>query len=299
MGRFMAKSSNVDEVGFPKLYLALESRPTGRLFKALTLGQPDSEFATKPELRALYGNPSDRPVWTVLHRFGRYILRSHPALESRDWVYFGDDTLFLMEQSRSLVERFEGPVRCLDLCCGGGGVGLGLPPFEGELLGVDLNSTAIKLAAHTAEAQGLDHYRYECTDVMQGLEGEFDLIFGNPPTLSPGLTGKDVFHATGDDDVLPQMLEKVLQSLSSCGRAIFTFFSEVEEGRDRQWERVGHLLEGRRGFRCFARREYPLGPGRRLRHSALELIPEREDGSLFVPLKSQGIQLAGLAGRRF
>jgi SAM-dependent methyltransferase len=297
--RFLRRMSNVDEVGLPGFYLAMESHRTRRLYRALTLGRADPELAASDELKPLYqGGQEARPFWTVVHRFGRFVVRSHPSSEGRDWVYFGDDTLFLMRRSRELMALLNGPRNCLDLCCGGGGVGLALPPFQGELLGVDLNGTAIELAQGVARAQGLENYHYRCTDAAEGLTGQFDLIFGNPPTLSPALTGRDVFHATGNENVLPELLEHVLPSLTDRGMALFTFFSQVEGDRDEQWERLGKLLKGRRGFKCYARREYPLGSGKRLRHSALELMPRGTDDAVFEPLDFSGIQLPGVAWRK-
>ena len=295
--RFREGLANVHEVAWPRFYLAREESETRRLFLSLTLGREDEVLAKRPELSSLYATGGS-PEWTVVHRFGRYVLRSHPDLDGEDWVYFGDDTLFLMERSRALLSRMDAPCRCLDLCCGGGGVGLALPGFEGSLLGVDLNSTAVRLAENTALAQNLSNYRYQCCDALQGLEGEFDLIFGNPPTLSPILTGRDVFHATGTDDVLPNLLEKILQALTARGRAVLTFFSEVRDGGDTQWERLGRLLAGRRGFYCYSRREYPLGTGRFLRHSALELQPLGQVEQVFEPLKHRGVQLPAVRQRQ-
>ncbi|MCA9778826.1 MAG: methyltransferase [Candidatus Eremiobacteraeota bacterium] len=295
--RFNEGLANVHEVAWPRFYLSREGSETRRLFLSLTLGREDERVAKRPALSCFFRR-GVLPEWTVVHRFGRYVLRSHPDLDGEDWVYFGDDTLFLMERSRALLNRMDAPCRCLDLCCGGGGVGLALPEFEGSLLGVDLNSTAVSLAENTALAQNLANYRYQCCDALQGLEGEFDLIFGNPPTLSPVLTGRDVFHATGSDDVLPLLLEKILNALTTTGRAVLTFFSEVRGGRDTQWERLEKLLVGRRGFHCYSRREYPLGTGRFLRHSALELQPLGQDEHVFEPLEYRGIQLPAVKQRQ-
>lgn len=298
--RFKEGLANLHEVAWPGFYLSREDPMVRRLFLALTLGRTNEDLAQRPELACFYagGAQSGVPRWTLVHRFGRYVLRSHPALSGEDWVYFGDDTLFLMNRSRELLKLLPGSGRVLDLCCGGGGVGLGLPGFEGELLGVDLNSVAIELAKRTAGAQDLTNYSYQCCDALEGLEGEFDLIFGNPPTLSPTLTGRDVFHATGSEDVLPDLMERVLVALNPKGRAVFTFFSELSDGRDLQWERLKELLKGRRGCHCYVRREYPLGGGRALRHSALELRPEGEDEQLFESLKSRGIQLPAVKKRQ-
>lgn len=234
-------------------------------------------------------------------RFERYIVRSHPSVEGRDQVYLGDDTLFLMEGGRELLHRLqkeiEGPLCCLDLCCGGGGVGLALPDFDGELLGVDLNPVAIDLAQTVAESQGLSH-RYRCFDINEGIPGRYHLVLGNPPTLSSEFTGRDVFYATGTVDMFCQTLESVLEVLHPKGRALFTFFSSRSGTDDPSWDRVGEVLRGRRGFRCRARREYPIDAGHVLRHNALELMPAGDLTEEFVPIEPGGVQLPALAWRR-
>lgn len=298
--RFKSGLANIHEVAWPSFYLSREEREVRRVFLALTLGRVDDDLAQKSELACFYkdGARSGVPEWTLVHRYGRYVLRSHPSSSGEDWVYFGDDTLFLMNRGRELLALLPDRYRVLDLCCGGGGVGLGLPDFEGELLGVDLNSVAVELAERVAAAQDLTNYSYQCCDALAGLEGKFDLILGNPPTLSPALTGRDVFHATGSEDVLPELLEKVLGALKPSGRAVFTFFSELSDGCDLQWDRLKKLLDGRRGGHCYVRREYSLGVGRFLRHSALELKPVGENELVFEPLKSRGLQLPAVKSRQ-
>lgn len=308
LGRFRRGQPNIHEVGIPKLYWRAERPQVRRLFFALTLGRQDRELAQRSELQALYSPGAQdlgpaRPSWSVVARFGRYILRSHPSLSGDDFVYFGDDTLFLMEASRALLKRIQEsssqPISCLDLCCGAGGVGLALPPFEGTVRGVDLNAQAIALAKVSASSQGLTDYHYECCDVQQGLQGDFDLVFGNPPTLSPTLTGQDVFHATGTLEAFRSLLLRVVECLSERGRALFTIFSEATPQSDKAYEELASLLKGRRGFRYRVRREYPLGGERVLRHCALELFPQKELARQeFVPLGSSGIQLPAMKWRR-
>ena len=302
--RFRQGLSNLQEVAWPRLYWQAESAEMRRVFEALTLGLPDKDLSSQVPLESLYRESKREgvPIWTLTSRFGRYIVRSHPQADGEDFVYLGDDTLFLMQKSRELLDVLQRSkvdfVRCLDLCCGGGGVGLALPSFEGELTGIDLNASAIAIAQAVAGAQGLDNYRYRCTDMKAALEEQYDLIFGNPPTLSPQLTGRDVFHATGSLQTFLQTLEVVAASLSPLGRAVFTFFSEVESGRDLAWQSIGELLQSRGGFRCQARREYPLGGDRVLRHSYLELGPPTPLLKEFVSVAHPGIRLPGLEWRR-
>lgn len=302
--RFRQGLPNLQEVAWPRLYWQAETVDIRRMFEALTLGLRDQEFSRQSAVESLYRESDQEavPAWSLVSRFGRYILRSHPKAEGEDFVYLGDDTFFLMQKSRELLESLQKSkiefVRCLDLCCGGGGVGLALPRFEGELRGIDLNGRATAIAQAAASAQGLENYRYQCIDMKAGLTGQYDLIFGNPPTLSPKLTGRDVFFATGSLETFLQTLELVVAALSPSGRAVFTFFSEVESGRDPAWQNIGELLDSRGGFRCQARREYSLGGDRVLRHSYLELGPPELLEKEFVSGAHPGIRLPGLEWRR-
>lgn len=299
--RFVEGKPNLGEVAWPALYWSMVARRERELFRRLTLGRPDPKWRRPAELSPLFPE-GDSPRFCVISRFGRFILRHHPAHSGDDFVYFGDDTLHLMEHSRrllqSLQQQVNEPLRCLDLCCGGGGVGLALPDFEGELLGIDLNPLAVELAQKTAQAQELFNYSYQCQDVAGGLPGSFHLIFGNPPTLSPSLTGKDVFHATGTWEAFEHLLGLVLKSLLPEGRGVFTLFSEWAAGRDEAWESLRGLLAGKRGFTYTVRREFPLGSGRSLRHCVVELLPESQPEYAFVDLPGGCYLLPGHTWRK-
>ena len=313
--RFRQGRPNLHEVAVPAWYWAVHHKHNRFLFERLTLGRADESWNRPEAVEILFDRaiPSDwkldlssieraSPLWTVVARFDRYILRSHPAVGGEHFVYFGDDTLFLMEQSRRLLAELvqEGgeSVRCLDLCCGGGGVGLSLPPFEGDLQGLDLNPAAVALAHSAARAQGLSHYHYECTDILQGIKGEYDLIFGNPPTLDPKLTGQDVFYATGSLDVLNSILETCLAALSPRGRAAMTVFSAVRDGRDETLEVIKEVIGERRGLTYTVRREFALREGLKMRHALLILKPSRNRSQEVVALSKPGWRLPGLNWRR-
>lgn len=177
-------------------------------------------------------------------------------------------------------------------------MGLALPNFEGRLHGIDLNPRAIAYARASAEAQGLANYSYHCTDMTEGLQGRYHLIFGNPPTLSPRLTGNDVFYATGTWECFESLLGTVLASLLPEGRALFTLFSESKDSKDPAFSALERLLTGRRGFTYRVRRVFPLSSTSVLNHCALELLPEGERGDGFIPFEGSAVLLGGVAWRR-
>lgn len=314
--RFRQARSNIHEVAIPKLYWWLHGMKRDSLFSSVTLGNLQHGQPSQEELNVLYCRstlsefdidtselPAKCPCWTIVPRFDRFIIRSHPSLAGRDFVYFGDDTLYLMAKSRQLlqvvreeIERDE--IQCLDLCCGSGGVGLGLPPFKGSLEGLDLNPAAIAVAEMAAQAQGLKHYQYHCTDALSGMSGYYDLIFGNPPTLDPKLTGKEVFHATGGLELFASILGNCLQTLAPDGRAILTVFSVERDGIDESYELIKEIVGLKRGFLYRVRREFALEGNCRLRHSSLEFFPDSEPKEPSFSAAQGGWQLPALKWRR-
>lgn len=294
--RYRKGLDNLSEVAIPRFYWRGLSPELRCLFEFASLGKANPELAAEPDLAGL-ASSQGQPQWTVVARYGRYVVCNHPQSEGRDYVYFGDDTLFLMASARRLTQEFK-PERILDLCCGGGGVTLPLSDHLGTVVGIDLNPRAIEVARNCAKAQALANYDFQHGDALGALDQNYDLIVGNPPTLSPRLTGKDAFHATGTMELFLPILEAVAKALEpQKGRALLTVFSTVEgDGSDQTFEKIRALLKGLRGFRYQVRRRYPLGGNRWLRHVALHLLPQSTDTEL-IPL-TRGVQLPGLSWRR-
>lgn len=299
-GRFRRGSSNIHEVGFPKLYCRSQPSYVRRLFRCLTLGHPDEGLAQEPLLRPLFeGQQDPRPRWTVVARFGRYILRSNPGLESSDFVYLGDDTLHLMDVTRTLLaERQEERVSLLDLCCGSGGISLTLPDFPGRVVGIDLNHRAVELARLAAAAQGLKNYHYRIRSATEPLNEKFHLVVGNPPTLNPALTGRDVFHATGDEKLFREVLQAVFGALLPEGEAYLTVFSTGRGLEDSSYKVLQEIVPLERSLRYKVRREFPLEGDAVLRHCGCRIGPEGHTERIFQPLAKRGWTLPFLSARQ-
>ena len=299
--RFRDGQCNVEEVAVPRWYWQRQPSDHFSLFQGLSLGRPPKGWPLPQPLREIAG-PSGDPNWRVVPRFGRYILASLPHHPGDDYVYFGDDTLYLMQSGRALIERLspDGQLSVLDLCCGGGGVGLGLPKFEGSLLGVDINPQAIALARSAAEAQGLTNYSYHLGSVEDVLNRKYDLIIGNPPSLPSELGGQSTVYATGSSAQWIAWLEKLLTCLSPTGRALLTVFSladgPLEASRDPLRSTLSETI--RRGYRYLVRRQFPMPQGRWLRHVSLEIKPLSEESQEQFVLSAESFQLPGLAWRR-
>lgn len=272
---FRSGLCNTEEVAVPRWYWQRLPHQLKTLFLSLTVGHNGipNEDALPEALLDQHG----RLRWRVASRFGRYILHSRPEVQGDEQVYFGDDTLFLMRKARQCLPT-KGQALVLDLCCGSGGVGLALPSFQGQLIGVDINPHAIELARLTSQSQGLSHHSYHCGEASSVLDQRYDLIVGNPPTLPPELGGNTTLYATGSCDRFLSLLESVTNALTADGQAVLTVFS-VAEGQgerapDSLRRELPSLFSARRGYRYTVRRQFQLGEERWLRHVALEILPE-------------------------
>lgn len=77
------------------------------------------------------------------------------------------------------------PQRLLDLFCGVGGFSLCAAPYCREVLGIEISAQAIGCAQRAAEELGLQHVRFQATDVEGFIRGNRDyapdMIVVNPP----------------------------------------------------------------------------------------------------------------------
>jgi methylase of polypeptide subunit release factors len=103
-----------------------------------------------------------------------------------DSVFFGPDTYRFVNEITGHLSACGRPIRrAVDIGCGAGPgamtICLGRP--EAEVFGVDINPEALRLArvnAYLAEVSNLVCRR---SDLLRGVEGDFDLIVANPPYL--------------------------------------------------------------------------------------------------------------------
>jgi ribosomal protein L3 glutamine methyltransferase len=86
--------------------------------------------------------------------------------------------------------RGTAPRRILDLCCGGGAIGIAAAHYlpQAEVLLADIDADALALAAENIARHGLEDRVTTCrSNLLQNLEGEaFDLILCNPPYVDAG-----------------------------------------------------------------------------------------------------------------
>jgi methylase of polypeptide subunit release factors len=106
----------------------------------------------------------------------------------KDAVFFGPDTYRFARLLRSSLAEMSSsrPLRIIDVCSGSGAGGIYAARLLGsprELVLSDINHTALAFSAVNAALNDLPDIQTSFSDVLDGIEGEADLIIANPPYL--------------------------------------------------------------------------------------------------------------------
>lgn len=107
--------------------------------------------------------------------------------EAADAVFFGPDTYrFAQLIHTHLQQRFAPLKRAVDIGCGAGvgAIVIARARREAEVLAVDINPAALRLTAINAALAEVNNISIEASDVLQDVDGHFDLIVANPPYMA-------------------------------------------------------------------------------------------------------------------
>jgi release factor glutamine methyltransferase len=96
-------------------------------------------------------------------------------------------------ETEQLVELLKSEVRnpksgILDVGTGSGVIALSLAPQfpDSEVVATDVSEDALGLARENASRLGIDRVRFVMSDLLQNVEGKFDLIAANLPYIATG-----------------------------------------------------------------------------------------------------------------
>jgi methylase of polypeptide subunit release factors len=114
------------------------------------------------------------------------MLLFHSAWPTRDddSVFFGPDSYrFVTAMRRGFAFVGAGPVRAVDIGCGGGAGALTIARAfpHAEVIGADVNQKALELAMVNGRLNGASNFALARSDLFDGLQGDFDLVVSNPP----------------------------------------------------------------------------------------------------------------------
>jgi methylase of polypeptide subunit release factors len=113
------------------------------------------------------------------------LLHSAFPTDAADAVFFGPDSYrFVAAIQRHLAASQRPLHRALDIGCGAGpgAISIALARPDAQVLAVDINSNALRLARINAAFAGVDLQLMQ-SNLLQDVPGTFDLIVANPPYL--------------------------------------------------------------------------------------------------------------------
>ncbi|WP_339450087.1 class I SAM-dependent methyltransferase [Pseudomonas sp. EA_5y_Pfl2_R50] len=107
--------------------------------------------------------------------------------DAADAVFFGPDTYRFAQLIHAHLQQNFAPVqRAVDIGCGAGvgAILIGRARREAQVLALDINPAALRLTAVNAALAEVANVEVRASDLLQGVEGEFDLIVANPPYMA-------------------------------------------------------------------------------------------------------------------
>jgi methylase of polypeptide subunit release factors len=114
-----------------------------------------------------------------------YFHSPYPTTDE-DAVFFGPDTYrFMAAIERTTCGLEMEPRRIADIGCGAGPAAIGLARRypAAHVCALDINDAALALTAVNARLAGAANVAVYKSDLLSGVDGEFDLIVSNPPYL--------------------------------------------------------------------------------------------------------------------
>ena len=129
-------------------------------------------------------------LWCSRVRFSSYdgelFVHSAFPTDRDDSVFFGPDTYRMADAAVAHVTgRAEPVTRAVDIGCGtgAGAIAVAKRVPGAEVLAVDINDTALRYAEVNVALAGTSGVRPGRSDLLDGVDGTFDLIVSNPPFM--------------------------------------------------------------------------------------------------------------------
>jgi methylase of polypeptide subunit release factors len=194
----------------------------------------------------------DGDEWRSLVRFSSYddelFVHSAFPTATADSVFLGPDTYRMADAAVAHLGTRATPVRrAVDIGCGtaAGAIAVAKRAPEAEVIGVDINDTALRYARINAELAGTDRVRLCHSDLLNGVDGTFDLIIANPPFMidSARRTYRDGGGPHGNELSLA-VLDTAKQRLAPGGSLVLFSGTGIVEGHDPLREAAEQRLAG-------------------------------------------------------
>lgn len=180
------------------------------------------------------GELKSRVRWSSLDD----LLFVHSAFptEAADAVFFGPDTYRFAQLIHAHLQQNFAPIhRAVDIGCGAGvgAILIGRARRETEVLALDINPAALRLTAINAALAEVANVEVRASDLLQGVDGEFDLIVANPPYMAdPAERAYRHGGGTLGAGLSLRIVEQALNRLAPGGSLLLYTGVAMVDGRD-------------------------------------------------------------------
>jgi methylase of polypeptide subunit release factors len=177
---------------------------------------------------------------------GQLFVHSAFPTSEADSVFFGPDTYRFATAIRDHFASSAREVRrVVDIGCGAGpgAILCALERPQAQVLAVDINDRALRLARVNASLAEAGNVEARHSDLLSGTEGEFDLIVANPPYLVDA-SERAYRHGGGPlgAGLSLAIVDAALERLSSSGTLLLYTGVAMLDGRDPFHEEIERRL---------------------------------------------------------
>ncbi|MVV48679.1 class I SAM-dependent methyltransferase [Pseudomonas sp. PB120] len=156
--------------------------------------------------------------------------------DAADSVFFGPDTYRFAQLIHSHLQQNFAPIRrAVDIGCGAGvgAIVIARARREAEVLAVDINPAALRLTAVNAALAEVANVSTEASDVLEDVDGNFDLIVANPPYMADPAE-RAYRHGGGalGAQLSLRIVEQALNRLAPGGSLVLYTGVAMVDGRD-------------------------------------------------------------------
>ncbi|MDO7897554.1 class I SAM-dependent methyltransferase [Pseudomonas citrulli] len=175
-----------------------------------------------------------RVRWSSLD--GLLFAHSQFPTEATDAVFFGPDSYrFAQLIHAHLQQNFTAVHRAVDIGCGAGvgAIVIARARREAQVLALDINPLALRLTAVNAALGEVANVEIARSDVLQDVEGDFDLIVANPPYMADP-SERAYRHGGGvlGAGLSLRIVEQALPRLTPGGSLVLYTGVAMVDGRD-------------------------------------------------------------------
>jgi SAM-dependent methyltransferase len=165
-----------------------------------------------------------------------------------DAVFFGPDSYRMADAAVAHVEARDRPVRrAVDIGCGtgAGAIAVAKRAPGAEVLAVDINEAALRFARVNCALAGTAGVRVRHSDLLGGVDGDFDLIISNPPfMIDPA--GRAYRDGGGDHGhgLSLAIVDTAVSRLRPGGSLVLFSGTGIVDGQDPLRQAAGDHLDG-------------------------------------------------------